>query len=371
MSLSFNSKSSVINSNLTKLEDKELDFLLTLFPLFFPSFSWISPLSQSSKRVLESQIRSMSNLLERLHHSQFFYFLATPNTFIQIGLALPCALLLSAALTIQGLKRWSKEGKFSSMRRSEIFKRTRIEVEALQQSTFKSSIRSPRDLSLENPSVDQLVDCLLDEISNESLQSDQSLFFKIKQTCQKFKRQVDQTNRPVGQALAIMTACCIFGLAISMLLKRENCDSLVAEIPVSAKIKLLRIETIKHSRLCNREGNPLLIVVSCPIFGFVLSFFTATQKVEHLDCRFDHLEWYHFEFWCFSSTFFGSIFKTVSGFNLTLIQSSLFWNRHPLHFTVESSSGLRFGNHGRSTPPILWSKSFDLFSKVFIYAIST
>ncbi len=48
----------------------------------------------------------MNNLLERLHASFFFYILTSPEKFLKIGLYLPSAILISAALMIKGLSTW-------------------------------------------------------------------------------------------------------------------------------------------------------------------------------------------------------------------------------------------------------------------------
>ncbi|WRT66675.1 uncharacterized protein IL334_003635 [Kwoniella shivajii] len=53
-------------------------------------------------RTLESTLRSMNNLLERLHASYFFYLLPRPWQFIPVGHYLPAAVLLGASLTIGG-----------------------------------------------------------------------------------------------------------------------------------------------------------------------------------------------------------------------------------------------------------------------------
>ncbi|OCF60861.1 glycosylphosphatidylinositol transamidase [Kwoniella mangroviensis CBS 10435] len=53
-------------------------------------------------RTLESSLRSLNNLLERLHASYFFYLLPRPWNFIPIGHYLPSAILLSASITIGG-----------------------------------------------------------------------------------------------------------------------------------------------------------------------------------------------------------------------------------------------------------------------------
>ncbi|PWN24912.1 hypothetical protein BDZ90DRAFT_256130 [Jaminaea rosea] len=63
-------------------------------------------------RILVSQVTSYSNLIERLHHSQFFYLLGIgPDWFVQLGIYLPVALLVSVALTLAGIGRWSAEGR--------------------------------------------------------------------------------------------------------------------------------------------------------------------------------------------------------------------------------------------------------------------
>ncbi|OCF31947.1 glycosylphosphatidylinositol transamidase [Kwoniella heveanensis BCC8398] len=53
-------------------------------------------------RTIESTLRSMNNLLERLHASYFFYLLPRPDQFIPVGHYLPAAVLLGASLTIGG-----------------------------------------------------------------------------------------------------------------------------------------------------------------------------------------------------------------------------------------------------------------------------
>ena len=72
-------------------------------------------------RLVESFVRSMSNLLERLHHSQFFYLLLNPRRFVPIGTAILVPLLLSISLTISGLALWFAEEKVSKQEREAIF----------------------------------------------------------------------------------------------------------------------------------------------------------------------------------------------------------------------------------------------------------
>ncbi|KAH7104928.1 Gaa1-domain-containing protein [Auriculariales sp. MPI-PUGE-AT-0066] len=61
-------------------------------------------------RTIESSLRTMSNLLERLHASFFFYLMAGPHHFLQIGHYLPVAIILSIAITVTGLGAWNTAG---------------------------------------------------------------------------------------------------------------------------------------------------------------------------------------------------------------------------------------------------------------------
>ncbi|KDQ60997.1 hypothetical protein JAAARDRAFT_125289 [Jaapia argillacea MUCL 33604] len=61
-------------------------------------------------RVVESTLRTMNNLLERLHASFFFYLLKGPTTFMKIGTYLPSAVLISVALLFGGLGEWVNAG---------------------------------------------------------------------------------------------------------------------------------------------------------------------------------------------------------------------------------------------------------------------
>jgi len=61
-------------------------------------------------RTIESTLRTMSNLLERLHASFFLYIMTTPSTFLKIGSYLPSAVLVAATLMFGGLREWIKAG---------------------------------------------------------------------------------------------------------------------------------------------------------------------------------------------------------------------------------------------------------------------
>jgi hypothetical protein len=74
-------------------------------------------------RVTEGVLRTYSNLLERLHHSQFFYLLTSPQRFIQLGTFLPVALVPSLAMTLRGLLLWASEGAAADQRAASLVAR--------------------------------------------------------------------------------------------------------------------------------------------------------------------------------------------------------------------------------------------------------
>ena len=55
----------------------------------------------SPPRALEGSFRSLNNLLERLHHSEFFYYAPSRGRFISIGLFMPPLGLLLAPLMLE------------------------------------------------------------------------------------------------------------------------------------------------------------------------------------------------------------------------------------------------------------------------------
>ncbi|KAH8116816.1 Gaa1-like protein [Phellopilus nigrolimitatus] len=61
-------------------------------------------------KVIESTLRTMNNLLERLHASFFFYIMTTPATFLKIGHYLPSVIIISVATMFGGLRAWVDAG---------------------------------------------------------------------------------------------------------------------------------------------------------------------------------------------------------------------------------------------------------------------
>ena len=60
--------------------------------------------------TVESTLRTMNNLLERLHASFFFYIMTTPSSFLKIGSYLPSVVLVAASLMFGGLGEWVNAG---------------------------------------------------------------------------------------------------------------------------------------------------------------------------------------------------------------------------------------------------------------------
>ena len=77
-----------------------------------------------SSRIIESTLRTMNNLLERLHASFFFYILTDAVHFNKIGSYLPSAILISVAMMFHGLDTWvaagwiAEENEFTSEEKS-------------------------------------------------------------------------------------------------------------------------------------------------------------------------------------------------------------------------------------------------------------
>ncbi|EGN93257.1 hypothetical protein SERLA73DRAFT_172176 [Serpula lacrymans var. lacrymans S7.3] len=61
-------------------------------------------------RIIESSLRTMNNLLERLHASFFFYILTSSTTFMKIGMFLPSTVIVSVAMIFRGLGEWVDAG---------------------------------------------------------------------------------------------------------------------------------------------------------------------------------------------------------------------------------------------------------------------
>jgi len=87
-------------------------------------------------RIIESTMRTMNNLLERLHASFFFYIMLDSGKFLKIGMYLPSAILVGAALMFGGLGSWVAAG----------WHEVAVEDEKTDDSPSLKWVRRPRDL---------------------------------------------------------------------------------------------------------------------------------------------------------------------------------------------------------------------------------
>ncbi|KAI8824481.1 Gaa1-like protein [Fimicolochytrium jonesii] len=62
-------------------------------------------------RSIESMLRSLNNLLERLHHSYWFYLMPTASAYIPLSRYLPPVALLSVTLILESVRMWLAAGE--------------------------------------------------------------------------------------------------------------------------------------------------------------------------------------------------------------------------------------------------------------------
>lgn len=66
-------------------------------------------------RIAEAQLRSMNNLLERLHASYFLYLMPEPFHFLSVASYLSAPILIGASLTMAGLRIWRRAPSNTAM----------------------------------------------------------------------------------------------------------------------------------------------------------------------------------------------------------------------------------------------------------------
>lgn len=163
-------------------------------------------------RMLESQVKSYSNLIERLHHSQFFYLLSSPGKFVQLGIYLPIALLLSVALTLTGLSIWLSEGAMASKQQRDFVK------SCWKQSTSASDTYEPRDAALASPNTLDLQVRLahFELVLSESRQGKHSNDVNRTRLLRSLAL-MDLQKRPIKRTLTLMLCCHVLSLLATIL----------------------------------------------------------------------------------------------------------------------------------------------------------
>ena len=144
-------------------------------------------------RIAEGSVRAYNNLLERLHHSQFFYMLTTPNRFVPFGVYIPASILISVGLTFFALQSWTRLGEAAQARVSRVYEQHKAGIMGDEQEAV--------DVPLERPPPEHL---LLDLLRRaEALGGEGMSAGKIEH----LRRSLNGQGRPVGLLLAAIWAC--------------------------------------------------------------------------------------------------------------------------------------------------------------------
>lgn len=172
-------------------------------------------------RIIEATMRSFSNLLERLHHSQFFYLLSSPEKFVQLGIYLPVALLLSIAMTLTGISKWMQEGSRAQERKIGFVDLvTNSGRDADEPLPMRSSSLRP-DIALDNPThLDLEMDLAVLVQQNEALVSTR----EKQQELLKLVTLLEAQGRPVVSALGLMGVTHFIGLMLFTLVSQAPLD---------------------------------------------------------------------------------------------------------------------------------------------------
>ncbi|PWN40752.1 Gaa1-domain-containing protein [Ceraceosorus guamensis] len=149
-------------------------------------------------RIIESNIRSFSNLLERLHHSQFFYLVTEADKFVQFATLLPTAILPAVALSCAGLLLWNREGREARVRAEELINRS---VSTLSKATagngVLASMTAAADVPLRRPTMQHYRATLLEAYASSGALLTPSRLAKMDQS-------LSGTQRPTGTALTVI-----------------------------------------------------------------------------------------------------------------------------------------------------------------------
>lgn len=178
-------------------------------------------------RMAESMTRSFSNLLERLHHSQFFYLMTSTQLFIEVAKCIAVAALLGAAMTIRGISIWLDEGRRAQQRREAL-------VELAQESAYRAKIdeiksngdsllyddqadgdededdEEDEDAPLESPTIPQFLNEL---ISSSILRATRKGHVLSASRIKALTKLLDIQGRPVPATIAIVGCCHLAGAA--------------------------------------------------------------------------------------------------------------------------------------------------------------
>lgn len=198
-------------------------------------------------RAVESITRSMSNLLERLHHSHFFYILTSPERFIEVTRYLPVAIMFSVAMFIAGIALWVGEGR-------EAIKRQDALIDLIQ-----SSIQEEREDDLANGFANgngNVVEHADSDIKLKTLTIAQRTASLVSALVQRASHKgdliggskirtmsslLDIHGRPSGAAFGIVLVCHLIGAAVLVRLTTAPVDCAQDGIEFCKPIRLISV----------------------------------------------------------------------------------------------------------------------------------
>ncbi len=196
-------------------------------------------------RIAEGTVRAYNNLLERLHHSQFFYLFLSPHRFVPFGIYIPANILISVGLTFLALRAWLRLGEVSHSRAMRVYQAHRNRLVA-------GSLASIADVQVETPPADHLLRDLL----RLAVQTKGSITFDPSVVAAELKAQ----SRPVGVLLATVAACHVVGFAglrtLATAPSRCTDAGLLACKPIQTTVLSVLAFTLLSSLLIGRLAPP-------------------------------------------------------------------------------------------------------------------
>jgi hypothetical protein len=242
-------------------------------------------------RAVESMTRSMSNLLERLHHSQFFYLLTSPYRFIEVATYLPIVVLYSVALTIVGISLWIDEGVKALQRKSAFIDALR---EAITEETMLNKpaygnghIVLASDLPLEDPTAAQLLSSFVSLLVERSLQRGDLIGTSKLRSAASLMQML---SRPLLPAIGLILSCHCLGAFAYYVITRAPVDCALDGLQFCKPLRLISAITISSIVLIVwriQHSNRLLLSDSLrqsqalmpdALFPFVLSLQTFRAR---------------------------------------------------------------------------------------------
>lgn len=168
-------------------------------------------------RAVESFARSMSNLLERLHHSHFFYILTSPDRFVEVAKYMPVSIFFSAALLITGITIWLDEGRRARIRQDSLIAMIKTAIthehEGMLENSYSNGdlVKHENDVPLEHPTAAQRTSSLVSMLVQRSARRGVLVgTTKVRSMA----ALMDIHGRPAGAGLAIVLGCHAVSLAV-------------------------------------------------------------------------------------------------------------------------------------------------------------